>query len=175
MLASRPVSVDEHRAQAPTRFGFAILTVSDSRTDRTDRGGPRLIELVTAPGHQVVWRRIVRDDLQEIRDGVRDAVHPPEVDCLLVTGGTGVARRDSTIEAVQPLLEKELPGFGELFRHLSFQQIGPAAMLSRATAGVIAGRAVFLLPGSPDALELAVERLILPELGHLLAQARRRG
>jgi molybdenum cofactor biosynthesis protein B len=85
-----------------------------------------------------------------------------------------VARRDSTIEAVAPLLEKELPGFGEIFRHQSYQRIGPAAMLSRATAGVIAGRAIFLLPGSPDALELAVERLILPELGHLLAQARRR-
>lgn len=168
------MSVAEHRAQAPSRFGFGVLTVSDSRTDRTDRGGPRLIELVTAPGHQVVWRRIVRDDLQEIRDGVRDAIHPPEVDCVLVTGGTGVARRDSTIEAVVPLLEKELPGFGELFRLLSFQEIGPAAMLSRATAGVIAGRAIFLLPGSPDALELAVARLILPELGHLLAQARRR-
>lgn len=168
------MSVVEHRAQAPTRFGFAVLTVSDSRTDRTDRGGPRLIELVTAPGHQVVWRRIVRDDVQEIRDGVRDAIHPPEVDCVLVTGGTGVARRDSTIEAVVPLLEKELPGFGELFRLLSFEQIGAAAMLSRATAGVIAGRAIFLLPGSPDALELAVARLILPELGHLLAQARRR-
>lgn len=168
-----PVAVDEHRAQAPTRFGFAVLTVSDSRTDRTDLGGPRLIELVTAPGHAVVWRRIVRDDLQEIRDGVRDAIHPPEVDCVLVTGGTGVARRDSTIEAVRPMLEKELPGFGELFRQLSFQQIGPAAMLSRATAGVVAGRAVFLLPGSPAALELAVTQLILPELGHLLGQARR--
>lgn len=168
------MSVAEHRAQASTRFGFAVLTVSDTRTDRTDRGGPRLIELVTAPGHQVVWRRIVRDDLQEIRDGVRDAIHPPEVDCVLVTGGTGVARRDSTIEAVVPLLEKELPGFGELFRLLSFHEIGPAAMLSRATAGVIAGRAIFLLPGSPDALELAVTRLVLPELGHLLAQARRR-
>jgi molybdenum cofactor biosynthesis protein B len=168
------VSVDEHRAQAPTRFGFAVLTVSDSRTDRTDRGGPLLVELVTAPGHRVVWRRIVRDEVQEIRDGVRDAIHPPEVDAVLVTGGTGVARRDSTIEAVSPMLEKELPGFGELFRQLSFAEIGTAAMLSRATAGVVSGRAVFLLPGSPDALELAVTRLVLPELGHLLAQARRR-
>jgi molybdopterin adenylyltransferase len=168
------VSVDEHRAQAPTRFGFAILTVSDSRTDRTDRGGPRLVELVTAPGHRVVWRRIVRDEVQEIRDGVRDAMHAVEVDAVLVTGGTGVARRDSTIEAVRPILEKELPGFGELFRHLSYAEIGAAAMLSRATAGVVSGRAVFLLPGSPAALELAVEKLVLPELGHLLAQARRR-
>jgi len=174
VLAWRPVSVDEHRAQAPTRFGFAVLTVSDSRSDRTDRGGPLLVELVTAPGHHVVWRRIVRDDVQEIRDGVRDAIHPAEVDAVLVTGGTGVARRDSTIEAVRPMLEKELLGFGELFRQLSYQEIGTAAMLSRATAGVVAGRAVFLLPGSPAALALAVERLILPELGHLLAQARRR-
>jgi len=169
------MSLEEHRAAAvDRRFGFAVLTVSDTRTDRTDRGGPRLVELVTEAGHAIVWRRIVRDDLQEIRDGVRDALHPPEVDALVVTGGTGVSRRDSTIEAVQPILEKELPGFGEIFRTLSYREIGAAAMLSRATAGLIAGRAVFLLPGSPAALELAMRELILPELGHLLGQARRR-
>jgi len=169
------MSVEEHRAAAGGgKFGFAILTVSDTRTDRTDRGGPRLVELVNEAGHRIVWRRIVRDDVQEIRDGVRDALRPPEVDAVVITGGTGVARRDSTIEAVQPILEKELPGFGEIFRALSYREIGAAAMLSRTTAGLIAGRAIFLLPGSPAALDLAMRELILPELGHLLSQARRR-
>lgn len=155
------------------RCGFALLTVSDSRTAATDSGGARLAELVEVAGHVVVSRRLVRDDSAAISAAVLEALAAPATDVVLVTGGSGVAPRDVTIEAVTPLFDRELPGFGELFRALSFAAIGAAAMLSRATAGVARGKAIFLLPGSPAALELAMERLIVPEIGHLLAQARR--
>lgn len=175
MLACSAVSVEEHRRSSREgRFGFAVLTVSDSRDEASDRGGPLLAERLTAAGHRVLWRRIVRDELEAIRDAVREALSAAEIDALMVTGGTGISPRDRTIEAVKPHLQKELPGFGELFRQLSFAEIGPAAMLSRATAGIVEGRAVFLLPGSPAALTLALDRLILSEIGHLLSQARRR-
>jgi len=166
--------VDEHRRAAGGEpFGFAVLTVSDTRDAGSDRSGPRLADAVTAAGHAVRQRRIVRDDMHEIRDAVREALAVPEIDVVLLTGGTGVAPRDMTVDAVRPLLSRELPGFGELFRALSFAEIGAAAMLTRALAGVVGGKAVFALPGSPAALDLATGRLILPEIRHLLAQARR--
>ena len=166
--------VVEHRAEAGKPvLGFALLTVSDSRSERTDKGGALLASLVGEAGHRLVSRGLVRDDIGEIRAEVKAALAMPEVDVVLVTGGTGLAPRDVTIEAIEPLFEKGIPGFGELFRMLSFAEIGAAAMLSRATAGLVSGRAVFLLPGSPAALELALSRLVLPEVAHLLAQARR--
>ena len=169
------MGVDEHRSEAgaPT-LGFFVLTVSDSRNERTDEGGALLAALVVGAGHRVVSRGRVRDEIGEIHAGVEASLGSPGVDVVLVTGGTGLSPRDVTIEAVTPLFEKEIPGFGELFRMLSFAEIGAAAMLSRAAAGLSAGRAIFLLPGSPKALELALARLVLPEIAHLLAQARRR-
>ncbi len=168
------MSVDEHRQRALAGpFGFAAITVSDSRTPKTDRGGPKLRELVEAAGHAVICGSIVADQIPAIRRTVEECLHRAEVDAVLLTGGTGLSPRDLTPEAVRPLFELEIPGFGELFRQLSFAEIGAAAMLSRATAGLAAGRAIFLLPGSPAALALAMQRLVLPELGHLLAQARR--
>lgn len=166
--------VSEHRSAAGRpALGFALVTVSDSRTERTDRGGAFLAAAVEGAGHAVVRRGLVRDEIAEIRAEALAALALPDVDVLLVTGGTGLAPRDVTIDAVEPLFAREIPGFGELFRMLSFAEVGAAAMLSRATAGLVAGRAVFLLPGSPAALELALSRLILPEVAHLLAQARR--
>lgn len=166
--------VQEHRKEAQgSVLGFALLTVSDTRSERTDKGGELLATLVGAAGHRVASRGLVRDEIGEIRAEVKAALALPEVDVLLVTGGTGLAPRDLTVEAVTPLFEKEIPGFGELFRMLSFAEIGAAAMLSRATAGLVSGRAIFLLPGSPAAIELGLSRLVLPEIGHLLAQARR--
>ena len=166
--------VREHRSEAGKPvLGFALLTVSDSRSERTDQGGALLASLVGEAGHRVVSRGLVRDDIGEIRGEVQAALVLPEVDVVLVTGGTGLAPRDVTIEAVEPLFDKGIAGFGELFRMLSFAEIGAAAMLSRATAGLASGRAIFLLPGSPAALELALSRLVLPEIAHLLAQARR--
>jgi molybdenum cofactor biosynthesis protein B len=170
------VVVREHRAEAGApRFGFAVLTVSDSRDEASDRGGPLLAALVEGEGHAVTSRRLVRDDVDTVSAAAREALADPATDVLLVTGGTGAAPRDVTPEALRPLFDKELPGFGELFRLLSHARVGAAAMLSRATAGVAGGKAIFLLPGSPAALELAVRELVLPEIAHLLAQARRGG
>lgn len=168
------MSVEEHRREAAGAiFGCALITVSDSRTEKTDRGGDVLRDLVERAGHRVASRQLVPDDPARIREAVEAALAQSAVDVVLVTGGTGFSPRDLTLEAIAPLFEREIPGFGELFRMLSFAEVGAAAMLSRATAGLVAGRAIFLLPGSPAALDLALTRLVLPELAHLLAQARR--
>ncbi len=150
-----------------------VLTVSDSRTQADDTSGALIQEWLERAQHQVVERAWVRDEPAEIRAAVSRALARPDADAVLVTGGTGVAPRDVTVETVAPLLEKELPGFGELFRALSFQEIGPAAMLSRALAGSAERTAVFVMPGSKNAVRLALERLVLPELSHLIGQLRR--
>ncbi|MGH9381740.1 MAG: MogA/MoaB family molybdenum cofactor biosynthesis protein [Thermoanaerobaculia bacterium] len=147
-----------------------MLTVSDTRTLDTDVGGRMAADLVEAEGHLVVERRLVPDEVDAIRSACEALLDDERVECVVVTGGTGLTRRDVTVESLRPLFERELPGFGELFRSLSCAEVGPAAMLSRATAGVVKGRAVFLLPGSPAAVELALTRLILPVVGHLVDQ-----
>lgn len=163
----------EHRAYAPDSVRCLVLTVSDSRTPETDGSGQAIEEGLVAGGHAVVERSIVRDERDAIRDAVLRAVARTDVDAALVTGGTGVSPRDHTPEVVAPLLEKTLDGFGELFRALSFQEIGAAAMLSRALAGSAGRTAIFVMPGSSPAVRLALERLILPELAHLVGQLRR--
>ena len=145
--------------------------MSDTRTLETDTGGARIAELLAAAGHPVVSREMVRDEPERIRGALERWLRDDGVRAVILTGGTGVAPRDVTPEAVEPLLERVLPGFGELFRMLSYQDIGSAALLSRALAGIAAGRVVFVLPGSRAAVELALEKLILPELGHLAAEA----
>jgi len=168
------MAVGEHREIAGTpRFGVALVTASDSRKGGDDRSGALARQLLEAAGHRIGGQEIVPDEAAPLRRAVEAALGRPEIDAVLVTGGTGVAPRDVTVEAVAPLLDKTIDGFGEIFRRLSYDEIGAAAMLSRATAGVVRGKAVFLLPGSPAAVRLALERLILPELAHLLAQARR--
>lgn len=164
-----------HRAYAPESVCCLVLTVSDSRTLETDSSGQLIEKQLESAGHRVFERRIVPDEPGEIRAAVLRGIGRPEVDAVLATGGTGVAPRDCTIETVAPLLYKELPGFGELFRSLSFAEIGPASMLSRALAGSADRTAVFALPGSSAAVRLALERLILPELAHLVGQLRRAG
>ncbi len=160
-----------HRRSAPTAVATAVLTVSDTRTLETDTGGALAEELLRAAGHPVPWRRIVRDEPEQIAAAVAVAIRDDGVAALVVSGGTGVAPRDVTPDSVEPLLDRVVPGFGELFRALSFQEIGSAALLSRALAGLAHGRVVFVLPGSRGAVKLALERLILPELGHLAAEA----
>jgi len=160
-----------HRQAAALAVPTAVLTVSDTRTLETDTGGALVAELLQGAGHPVAWRRIVRDEAAQIAAAVSGALEDAGVRALIVTGGTGVAPRDVTPESVEPLLERSVPGFGELFRALSFQEIGSAALLSRALAGLARGRVVFVLPGSRGAVRLALERLILPELGHLAAEA----
>jgi molybdopterin adenylyltransferase len=164
--AADPVAA--HRAHGRRSARCLVVTVSDTRTLDDDSSGRRASELLCDAGHRVAEREIVRDDRAAITTLVRAGVANPEIDAIVLTGGTGVAPRDVTVEAVSKLLDKELPGFGELFRTLSFAEIGTAAMLSRAVAGIIGQTAVFALPGSTKAVELGVERLIAPELGHIV-------
>lgn len=164
---------EEHRASAPRAIGCFVLTISDTKTPETDTSGALIRELLTAAGHPVVGSAIVRDEPAEVQRVVRAACTDEAVGAVILTGGTGITSRDSTYEAVEQLLEKRLPGFGELFRMLSYQEIGAAAMLSRAQLGIRARRIVVSLPGSPNACRLALEKLIIPELPHLAREARR--
>ncbi len=163
----------EHKTHAPRSVRCVVCTISDSKTRDTDTSGQLLRDLLTAAGHEVVGYEIVRDEPSEVRRVIAAACADPAVQAVILTGGTGITSRDQTFEAIDTLLEKRLPGFGELFRMLSFQEIGAAAMLSRAQAGVRTGRLIFSLPGSPAACRLAVERLIGPELGHLVREVSR--
>lgn len=160
-----------HRQSAPARVASLVLTVSDTRTLATDSGGALVEELLSAAGHPVLGREIVPDDARAIARAVEVATARDDVRAVVATGGTGVAPRDVTPDAVEPLLERVVPGFGELFRVLSYQEIGSAALLSRALAGLRRGRVVFVIPGSRGAVRLAMERLILPEIGHLVGEA----
>jgi molybdopterin adenylyltransferase len=168
------VGVQEHHRDAlPPGLGFAVVTVSDRRRAEDDESGPAIRDLAAGAGHRIAATRLVPNEAHAIQETLGELLDSDGVDVVVLTGGTGLSPRDLTVEAVRPLLERRIEGFGELFRALSFQSVGPAAMLSRATAGLAHGCAVFVLPGSPQAVTLAMERLILPEIGHLLAQARR--
>ena len=161
-----PMSVEQHRHLSKDRpVSCAVVTVSDTRTRKDDKSGKLIKSMLAEAGHSVVDYRIVPDEYDLIIQTVSELSKDAEV--ILLTGGTGIARRDGTFEAVSSLLQKTLPGFGEIFRVLSYDDIGPAAMLSRATAGVFDGTLVFSMPGSSGAVKLAMEKLIAPELSHL--------
>ncbi len=162
-----------HDPKAPPRI--AILTISDTRTLETDSSGAAIESLASAAGWPIAGRAIVRDEPAEIAEAIRRFCADPAVDAVVATGGTGVAPRDRTPETLEPLFERRLDGFGELFRTVSFQEVGARAILSRATAGVISGRIVFALPGSEAAVRLAMERLLIPVAGHIVAELKRRG
>jgi len=168
-----PGSDVAHKALAPPFVRCFIVTVSDTRTEETDSSGRAIADLLAAAGHEVVGRAIVRDDPDLVRGTIERQLANPLVQVILTTGGTGITSRDSTYETVRALMQKRLDGFGELFRMLSYEQIGPAAMMSRACAGLVAGRIVVSLPGSEAAVRLAMEKLVIPELGHLVQQASR--
>jgi molybdenum cofactor biosynthesis protein B len=163
----------EHRAQGPDVVRCFVLTVSDTRTPDTDTSGRVIANLVSAAGHTVSGHAIVRDEPNQVRALLERELASQNVDVIVTTGGTGVTSRDSTYEAVDGLLEKRLDGFGELFRMLSYEEVGAAAMMSRATAGLARGHIVIALPGSENAVRLAMEKLVIPELRHLVQQARR--
>jgi molybdenum cofactor biosynthesis protein B len=161
-------STQQHRAEG-SRHGpvaCAVLTISDTRTPETDTSGAAIRERLTAAGHTVAAYHVVKDEPEQILE-LLDRLVAGEARVVLMNGGTGISHRDTTYDALSRRLEKTLPGFGELFRMLSFEEIGPAAMLSRAVAGVYRGRLVFSMPGSSNAVKLAMDRLIVPELGHL--------
>ena len=165
------MSVSEHKAAAPGGVRVFVLTISDTRTEATDSSGRAIAELLEAGGHRLAGRAIEKDEPARVAELVRQQAVIGDVDAIITTGGTGVTSRDSTFEAIDALLTKRLPGFGELFRMLSYQDIGSAAMMSRACAGTIGKVVVISLPGSEAAVRLAMTKLVIPELAHLIQQA----
>jgi molybdenum cofactor biosynthesis protein B len=163
----------EHKAGAPRVVRCYVLTVSDTRTPESDTSGRAARELLTQAGHEIAGHAIVRDEPDDVTATVRAQLNDVGVQAIVTTGGTGITSRDGTFEAVDRLLDKRLDGFGELFRMLSFQEIGAAAMMSRATAGTVGQKVIFVLPGSEHAVRLALTRLIIPELGHVVQQVNR--
>ncbi|MGO0060000.1 MogA/MoaB family molybdenum cofactor biosynthesis protein [Brevibacillus fluminis] len=168
------MSTTEHKAAAPKTVGCKVITVSDTRTEETDKSGQLMKQLLAEAGHACTSYEIVKDDAEAIVQAIRRGANTEGVEVILLNGGTGIARRDTTLEAVKGILEKEMPGFGEIFRMLSFtEDIGSAAILSRAIAGTFQGKGVFSVPGSTGAVRLAMTRLILPELGHVVRELRK--
>ena len=160
-----------HHAASPASTRCVVVTISDTRTDETDTGGRAIVALLSEHGHDVLGKTIVPDDAHRIRAAIETAVTDPATEAVITTGGTGLSPRDGTYEVVTALLDKRIDGFGELFRALSYEEIGPAAMLSRACAGTVHGKVLISVPGSENAVRLAMTRLILPELGHLVREA----
>jgi molybdopterin adenylyltransferase len=165
------VSSQLHRKDAPKSVRCFVLTISDTRTPASDTSGNAIVETLQAAGHEVIGRQLVRDEPADVRDAVSRRAGDAQV--IVTTGGTGITSRDSTYEAIAALLEKRIDGFGELFRSLSYEEIGSAAMMSRACAGTIGRTAVFALPGSESAVRLALTKLILPEIGHVVRELQR--
>jgi len=162
-------STEQHREIAARQgpIPLAIVTVSDTRTRENDTGGDLIEQRAVSAGHLIVFRAIVRDEPDQIGALLDRIITETSARLLLFTGGTGIAPRDTTYDVISRRIEKPMPGFGELFRMLSFAEVGPAAMLSRATAGVYRGRLVFSMPGSPNAVQVAMDKLIIPEIEHL--------
>ena len=170
-----------HKEKAPKQFGFAVVICSTSRyydseagKHVTDESGDLIVNLLETSGHSVGSRDLIPDDKTFIEASVKRALQSKKVDAIITSGGTGITPSDVTIETVEPLLEKKLPGFGEIFRAISYEEIGSAAVMTRALAGVVQGKAVFCIPGSPNAVRLCLEKLILPEVGHIILHARER-
>jgi len=168
-----------HKEEAPKRLSFAVITISTSRFRESksgkhaeDESGDLIVETLKNHGHTIAERQLISDDKTMIAQTIQEMLKSPRVDAIITCGGTGINPSDVTIETLAPILEKELPGFGELFRHLSYQEIGSAAVMTRAVAGVARGKAVFCLPGSPHAAKLCLEKLILTETGHIILHAR---
>jgi molybdopterin adenylyltransferase len=166
-------SVHKHKESAPDSVRVAILTISDTRTPETDTGGDIAEELLEGAGQEVVERRIVRDEVSGIRNSLIDLLARSDVDAVVATGGTGISARDTTYEVVERMVEKKLDGFGEIFRMLSYEEIGSAAIMSRALAGSVGSKFVASLPGSRNAVRLAVEKLLVPELSHIVFELRK--
>lgn len=165
------MSTQEHKAQAPKVISCMVITVSDTRTEETDKSGQTMKQYLTDAGHQTILYEIVKDEPEQIIAAINRGAEHPEVQVILLNGGTGISGRDTTYEAVQSLLEKVMPGFGEIFRMLSYtEDIGSAAILSRAIAGTYKRKAIFSTPGSTGAVKLAMSKLIIPELGHVVRE-----
>ena len=166
-------SVEKHREASPEKIRVAVLTISDTRTPETDTGGNVIVELMQGAGHEISHREIVKDDAPRIEVVLQELLADAGVDAVITTGGTGISARDTTYEVVSRRIDKKLDGFGELFRVLSYEKIGAAAMLSRAVAGASGSKFLACLPGSSNAVRLAVEKLLVPEISHLVFELRK--
>ena len=162
-----------HRERAKASIMCGVVTVSDTRTEETDKSGQLIKEVLQAAGHRIQAYHIIKDEPNEIRPLLEKLLARSDLEALIINGGTGIARRDVTFDVVSTMVEKLIPGFGELFRLLSHQEIGSAAMLSRAMAGTVGDKVVFSMPGSSGAVRLAMEKLILPEMGHIVYELRK--
>ena len=168
------MAYEQHiRDAGAVEAGCAVVTLSDTRTEASDKSGQRIKELLSIAGHKTWLYRIIPDDPALLEIVLKEICEMPDIDVILTNGGTGISRRDQTIDVIARRIATPLPGFGELFRMLSWDQVGSGAMLSRATAGISEGKLIFAMPGSTCGVELAMEKLILPELGHLLREIRK--
>ena len=162
-----------HREQAKPSIPCAVITVSDTRTEDTDKSGQLIRQMLEAEGHQTLAYHIIKDEPSQIRPLMIELLARKDLDAIVVNGGTGVAKRDVTFDVIQSLVEKPLPGFGELFRMFSYDEIGSAAMMSRAMAGTVAEKVIYSMPGSSGAVRLAMEKLVLPEIGHIVYELKK--
>ena len=165
--------MSEHELHKKVEANFAVIVISDTRDERTDESGKIAKQLLTNEGHRVLVFKIIRNNEDVIRSTVNKMLQDPKINVILTSGGTGISKRDITVDTVLGLLDKRIEGFGELFRRLSYEEIGEAAMISRAIAGGVNGKLVFCLPGSKNAVKLALSKLILPGIGHILWEANR--
>lgn len=165
------MGVEEHKQHAHKTVTCGVITISTTRTKENDLSGKLIIDLLESNGHTISHYNLVKDDLSKIKIAAEEVLKDPDTKAIILNGGTGISKKDVTIEAIIPFLDKKLPGFGELFRHLSYEEIGSPAILSRGFAGLGKGKVIFCLPGSPNACELALKKLILPELGHIVYEA----
>jgi len=167
------VSYQEHKQKAPRHVNCAVLTISDTRTERDNESGKLIREKLSQNGHQVMFYSILKNEADSIKKKIDELLSEEELQVIITNGGTGVSHRDVTVDTISPILEKKLDGFGELFRFLSYQEIGTASVMSRAIAGVAGGKVILCLPGSLEAANLAMDKIILPEIGHMVREATR--
>ena len=161
----------EHKHKAPKSVSCAVLTISDTRTEQDDESGRFVRQKLSETGHRVILHCILKNEADSIKHKIHELLKEEEVQVIIIIGGTGVSRRDVTIETIHPILEKELDGFGELFRFLTYGEIGTGSIMSRAIAGIAERKVILCLPGSPEAAKLVMDNIILPELGHLVMEA----
>ena len=167
------MSFKGHKEKAPKKIKCVVITVSDTRDEKSDTSGNIIKELLIKESHEIVDYRIIKDEPEEIKKYLKYIFYIEDVQAIILSGGTGISKRDRTYEVVKTLIEKRIDGFGEIFRYLSFKEIGSPAIMSRAIAGICNGKLIISIPGSENAVKLAMERLILPELGHIIWEANR--
>lgn len=168
--AAEKKTYEEHRAEGPDAVVCGVITVSDTRTEETDTSGRLIMNMLADCGHRTPFYRIVKDEADQIRGAFEEACADPAIQVVISSGGTGITKRDTTYDVVVSMLEKEMPGFGELFRNVSYQEIGTAAMLTRATAGICRDTILMTLPGSGNACRTGMEKIILPEISHMVRE-----